>query len=105
MRRSWWSRTTRWCATTCWRSCIRSAIDGFRRLRRSRTRPKLVVAMESGLARRGHHDPDQIGSVTCPELLHDIGAVVLDGPRTDPEMPTRLLVGGAGSELLEHFAF
>ncbi len=59
----------------------------------------------SGLSRGGHHDPDQIGGVSRPELLHDIGAMVLDRSRADPEMPSRFLVGGAGGELLEHLAF
>ena len=41
-RRSWWSRTTGWCATTCWRSCIRSATSPCRRRtprRRSQSSP------------------------------------------------------------------
>src|SRR4051812_15100764 len=68
-------------------------------------RDSSTVAPESGLTRRRHHDPDQVGGIACAELLHDIGAVVLDGPRADPEMPARFLVGRASGELLEHFAF
>ena len=57
------------------------------------------------LTRGGHHDPDQIGGVPRAELLHDVGAVILDRARADPEMPSRFLVGSAGGELLEHLAF
>jgi hypothetical protein len=39
-----------------------------------------------------HHDPDQIGGVSRAELLHDVGAVILDRARTDSEMPPRFLV-------------
>ena len=53
----------------------------------------------------GHHDPDQIGGVPRAEFLHDVGAVILDRARTDPEMPSRFLVGSARGELLEHLAF
>ena len=53
----------------------------------------------------GHHDPDQIGGVPRSELLHDIGAVVLDGARADPELTSRFLVGSTGGELLQHLAF
>src|SRR5438128_2717941 len=105
-------------ACCCWPSPIANRIWRSRSARRSATEnPKAVGRRRrhsalknpgpnnSGLARGGHHDPDQIGGIPRPELLHDIGAVVLDGTRTDPEMPSRFLVGRAGGELLEHLAF
>ena len=45
----------------------------------------------------GHHDPHQIGGVLGAELLHDAGAVHLDGARADAELPAGLLVGVSAS--------
>src|SRR4249919_722870 len=59
----------------------------------------------SRVARRRHHDPHQVRGVAGAELLHDVSAMILDGARTDAELPPGLLVGGAGGELLEHLAF
>src|SRR5204862_3078691 len=49
-------------------------------------------------------DAHEIGGIARAELLHDVGAVVLDGAGTDAELAARLLVGSAGRELLEHLA-
>ena len=56
-------------------------------------------------ARRGHHDPHQIGRVPGAELLHDVGAVIFDRARADSELAPGFLVGGARGELLQHLAF
>src|SRR5436190_18250933 len=75
-------------------------------IRKGARRPSAGIGnAPSGLPRGGHHDPDQIGGVPRSKLLHDIGAVILDRSRADPEMPPCFLVGRAGSELLEHLAF
>src|ERR1700730_8023828 len=58
----------------------------------------------SGMALRGHHDPDQVGGIPGAELFHDVGAMILDGARADPKVASGLLVGSAGGELLQHFA-
>src|ERR1700675_207177 len=69
----------------------------------SSPRLKLGMTMEgSGLARGGHHDPDEIGGIPRPQLFHDVGAVILDRARADPELASRFLVGSAGGELLQH---
>src|SRR5262245_20242748 len=52
--------------------------------------------------RGGHHDTDQVGDVARAELLHDVGAVVLDGTRADAERAAGFLVGRTAGELLEH---
>src|ERR1700752_5196348 len=60
--------------------------------------------MNSGVTRRRHHDADEIRGVARPELLHDVGAMVLDGARADAEMAAGFLVGSAPGELFEYFA-
>ena len=52
---------------------------------------------------RGHHDSHQVGGILRAQLFHDVGAVVLDGARADPERTSGLLVGSARCELLQHF--
>src|SRR5512136_2144441 len=49
-----------------------------------------------------HHDADEVGGVAGADLLHQVGAVHLDGARADAELAARLLVGGAGDDLSEH---
>src|ERR1700712_5806206 len=63
-----------------------------------------TLLRQSGLTLGGHHDPNQIGGVTRAKLLHDIGAMILDGARADPEMASRFLVGCTRGELLQHLA-
>src|SRR6266566_7457813 len=59
----------------------------------------------SGIARDGHHNPDEIRGIPCAELFHDVGAMILNRTRADSELAPGFLVGGAGGELLQHFAF
>ena len=46
----------------------------------------------------GQHDAHQIGGVLGAELVHDAGAMHLDGARADPELAAGLLVGSAGGD-------
>ena len=50
------------------------------------------------------HDPHQIGGVLGAELVHDAGAVHLDGARADAERAAGLLVGSAGDDAGQHLA-
>src|SRR5450755_4733314 len=59
----------------------------------------------SGRSRGRHHDTDEISRILGAQLLHDIGAMVFNGARTDSERASGFLVGRARCELLEHFAF
>src|ERR1700744_1009792 len=63
------------------------------------------AADTSGRALRGHHDADEVGGVPGAELLHDVGAVILNSPRADTERAAGFLVRGAAGELLQDFAF
>ncbi len=48
------------------------------------------------LPRSRHHDTDEVGGIAGAELLHDIGAMILDRSRADAEMAPGLLVVRAG---------
>ena len=62
-------------------------------------------AGRSSAARCGHHNSNEIGRIPGAELLHDVGAMILDGARADSEMAPGFLVGRARGELLQHLAF
>ncbi len=64
----------------------------------------LTCLVCSGLRHRRHHDPNQIGGVLGAELLHDVGAMILNGPRADTELPAGFLVGVARRKQLQHLA-
>src|SRR5689334_24223550 len=51
-----------------------------------------------------HDDAHQVGRILGAELLHDAGAVYLDGARADPEVAAGLLVGCAAGNLRQHLA-
>src|ERR1700753_2592475 len=59
----------------------------------------------SGRARGGQHNSNEIGGIPGAELLHDVGAMIFDRTRADAEFASGFLVGGAGCEALQHFAF
>ena len=48
-----------------------------------------------------HHDADEVGGVARADLLHQVGAMHLDGARADAELAAGLLVGGAVDDLAE----
>src|SRR5579872_6963645 len=54
-------------------------------------------------ARGGHHDPNQVGGIPGAEFFHDVRAVILNRSGADSQVTSRLLVGGARRELLQHF--
>src|SRR3954463_13513494 len=57
----------------------------------------------SARTRGGQYNPDEIGRVSCAELLHDVRAMIFNGAGADAKMTPGLLVGRAGCELLQHF--
>ena len=50
------------------------------------------------------HDPHQVGGILGAELVHDAGAMHLDGARADAERAAGLLVGGPGDDPGQHLA-
>ena len=64
-----------------------------------RRRPALSkdrLTRGSRIARGGHHDSNEVGRIPGAELLHDVGAMILDGARADSELAPGFLVGSAG---------
>src|SRR3977135_215339 len=68
-------------------------------------RPASSVPDRNSVALGSHHDADEIGGIARAELLHDVGTVIFDGARADPEVASGFLVGRARRELLQHLAF
>src|SRR5258708_2323974 len=58
----------------------------------------------SGDASSSHHDAGQVHRVPGTELVHDIDAMVLDGPRAGAEIPRGLLARSRGHDLVQHVA-
>src|SRR4029077_7811208 len=75
---------------------------------RSMPRRASVVKPPSGdelvLRPLPQHDPNEIGRVPGAELVHDAGAMHLDGAWGDAERAASLLVGGAGDDPGQHLA-
>src|SRR5579859_3184863 len=68
-------------------------------------RPECFDPTGSRAAAIGEDDVDEIDGVTGTELVHDAGAMHLDGPRADAELAPRLLVGQSPGNQLKHLMF
>src|SRR6516225_8406725 len=76
-------------------------IPSFKSRAAGRPTAPLNLGAPSGGGSHAEHLAGQIDRVLGAELLHDVGAMNLHRPLTDPERPGGFLVGGAGGDLGE----